>query len=126
MEHLENDMDDLFQKAGELYPLKTSEPDWKTVLGKLNEESFGTQAVPGMTAKRTRSKRRLLFLLFLIPLGLGSISYFSKSKIHHNPDSVSTNLKLDNTTSGNKAISKTAVQNEPSNHNLNKQTAIDK
>ena len=41
MEHLENDMDHLFQKAGELYPLKTSGSDWDAVAGKLNEEGFG-------------------------------------------------------------------------------------
>ena len=38
MEHLENDMDDLFQKAGELYPLKTTGSDWDAVVGKLQKE----------------------------------------------------------------------------------------
>ena len=31
-------MDDLFRKAGDLYPLKTTESDWDGVLGKLMEE----------------------------------------------------------------------------------------
>jgi hypothetical protein len=81
MEHLENDMDDLFQKAGELYPLKTSGSDWDAVAGKLNEEGFGGQsAMPVMNKRATRNKRRWLLVLLLIPFGLGSIVYFAPSK----------------------------------------------
>src|SRR5277367_642065 len=81
MEHLENDMDHLFQKAGELYPLKTSGSDWDAMAGKLNEEGFGDPAVvPGINTGATRNKRRWLLLLLLIPIGLGSIVYFSSVK----------------------------------------------
>lgn len=78
MEHLENDMDDLFQKAGELYPLKTSESDWKGMLGKLNEEGLGDEkAVLKMNSGEFGTRRRWLLLLLLIPVGIGSIIYFS-------------------------------------------------
>ena len=81
MEHLENDMDDLFQKAGELYPLKTTGSDWDAVAGKLNGEGFTDQTiVPGTNTSTARNKRRWLLLLLLIPVGLGSIIYFSQSK----------------------------------------------
>ncbi len=81
MEHLENDMDDLFQKAGEHYPLKTSGSDWDAVLGKLNEEGFGDHTgIPGLNSRSSRNKRRWLFSLLLIPISLGSIIYFSSSK----------------------------------------------
>ena len=81
MEHLENDMDDLFQRAGEHYPLKTSGSDWDAVLGRLNEEGFGDQtAAYGINKRSTRNKRRWLLLLLLIPIGLGSVIYFSSSK----------------------------------------------
>jgi hypothetical protein len=40
MESLSNDMDDLFRKAGDLYPLKTTGSDWDGVLGKLREEGI--------------------------------------------------------------------------------------
>ncbi len=80
MEHLENDMDDLFQKAGELYPLKTSESDWESMLGKLNEEGFGNQkGAIKMNSRLIGNKRKWLSLLLLIPIGAGSIFYFSKS-----------------------------------------------
>jgi Outer membrane protein beta-barrel domain len=81
MEHLENDMDHLFQKAGELYPLKTSGADWDAVAGNLSEEGFGNPvAVPGMNAGVRRNKRKWLLLLLLIPICLGSIVYFSSPK----------------------------------------------
>jgi hypothetical protein len=74
MEHLDNDMDDLFQKAGELYPLKTTGSDWDAVAGKLQNESFGDiNAVHGLTASGTRNKRKWLLLLLLIPLSFGIV-----------------------------------------------------
>jgi len=77
MEHLENDMDDLFQKAGELYPLKTTGSDWDAVAGKLQNEIPGAvHDLSGPTAVRSGNKRKWLLLLLLIPLGLG-ISYYS-------------------------------------------------
>ncbi len=67
MEHVENDMDDLFQKAGELYPLKTSESDWEAMLGKLNEEGFGNQkSAIKMNSGLWRNRRVWLLLLLLI------------------------------------------------------------
>jgi Outer membrane protein beta-barrel domain len=87
MEHLENDMDDLFQKAGELYPLKTTGSDWDAVAGKLQNENPGeVHDLSGPTAVRTRNNRKWLLLLLLIPLGLG-ISYYS-GKI--NPEHLNT------------------------------------
>jgi Outer membrane protein beta-barrel domain len=74
MEHLDNDMDDLFQKAGELYPLKTTESDWDAVAGKLQNESFGdVNNLPGLDTMGTRNKRKWLLLLLLIPLGFGIV-----------------------------------------------------
>ena len=76
MEHLDNDMDDLFQKAGELYPLKTTGSDWDAVAGKLQNEGPGeVQDLSGLTAVPNR-RRTWLLLLLLIPLGLG-IFYYS-------------------------------------------------
>src|SRR5579863_5851009 len=81
MEHVENDMDHLFQKAGELYPLKTSGSDWDALAGNLSDEGFGNPvAVPGTNTGVSRNKRKWLLLLLLIPMGIGSIIYFSSSK----------------------------------------------
>jgi hypothetical protein len=89
MEHLDNDMDDLFQKAGELYPLKTTGSDWDAVAGKLHNETPGqVHDLSGLTAARTRNKRKWLLLLLLIPLGLG-ISYYSGNINPEHPNAVS-------------------------------------
>jgi len=80
MEHVNNDMDDLFRKAGELYPLKTSESDWDSVLGKLQEEITGESgSFSDMQMKGNQSRRRWLFLLLLIPLAFFSLVYFPNS-----------------------------------------------
>src|SRR5450755_3420796 len=84
MERLENDMDDLFRKAGELYPLKITESDWDGVAGKLQEAKFGDeQTMPGANSIGTGNKRRWLFLLFLIPLALAGLIYTSGSARKH-------------------------------------------
>jgi hypothetical protein len=88
MERLENDMDDLFRKAGELYPLKITESDWDAVAGKLQAENFGDlNALPGLNAIGTRNRRRWRILLLLIPLGLAGLVYTSRlvSKPHAIP-----------------------------------------
>ncbi len=88
MEHLENDMDDLFQKAGELYPLKTTGSDWDAVAGKLLNEGPGEiHDLSGPTAVPTR-RRTWLLLLLLIPMGLG-IYYYSGNTHAGQPNALS-------------------------------------
>ena len=64
----EDDIDDLFRKARENYPLKTGVGDWDRVLKELQSDTGETAA----SASKTQGKfnRRLLWLLLLIPLGL--------------------------------------------------------
>jgi Outer membrane protein beta-barrel domain len=76
MEPLNNDMDDLFRKAGDQYPLKISESDWDGVLGRLRDDGMGdSNTTPLIKTGGDRKKRRWL-LLFFIPLVLGSTVYF--------------------------------------------------
>ena len=91
MEHLDNDMDDLFQKAGELYPLKISGSDWETVAAKLQDQNFeDLNAVTGLSANGTGNKRRWRLLLLLIPLGLAGL-VFTTGKLNRHPGSSETN-----------------------------------
>jgi hypothetical protein len=75
MEYLDDEMDDLFRKAGEHYPLKTSDSDWDAVLGRL-QPAGNTPPAEGDIPEKRNHNRRLFWLLLLLPLGLFSIIYF--------------------------------------------------
>ena len=63
MQHVNDDMDDLFKRAAENYPLKTDSADWNAVAKKLSEQDDDKPAAaPG-------KYRHLLWLLLLLPLG---------------------------------------------------------
>ena len=80
MEHINNDMNDLFQKAGDLYPLKTTKPDWETVLGKLETENPGNDSLtPAKLSNARSNKRRWLLLLLLLPISLAGILYVNNT-----------------------------------------------
>jgi Outer membrane protein beta-barrel domain len=110
MEHLDNDMDDLFHKAGELYPLKTTGSDWDAVAGKLRDESFSDlNAAPGLTSRGNRNKRRWLLLLLLLPLGYG-IAYMTGTLTQKNTVADNTSGAVDKTKT---ALSKSIIENKP-------------
>ena len=118
MEHLNNDMDDLFSKAGELYPLRTTESDWEGVLGKLREEiSRDQQVETGLNARLNRNKRRWLFLLLLLPIGLFSLVYFSKSKILPAPSPDSATVHQNRESENRPAENRTSSQANPVSEN---------
>jgi hypothetical protein len=77
MEYLNDEMDELFRKAGENYPLKTTDSDWDAVLGRLHADA--EPAAPDAVNKKNR-RRNLLWLLLLIPFGLFGLIYFSGTK----------------------------------------------
>ena len=88
MEPLNDNMDELFRKAGDLYPLKISESDWEAVQGRLKEDNFEDRhGMVGIQARQKRNLRRWFLLLLLIPLGLGGLIYYSGSpkKVKRNP-----------------------------------------
>jgi len=109
MEHLDNDMDDLFQKAGELYPLKISGSDWETVAGKLQDPNSGDlNDVSVLGVRGTGKKRRWRLLLLLIPLGLAGLVYNS---IRQPSNHVISNAGK---TNNNPALSSTEIKTKPS------------
>ncbi|MEP7252883.1 MAG: outer membrane beta-barrel protein [Ginsengibacter sp.] len=62
MQDIEHDMDDLFQRAAENYPLNPGKSDWEGIAKKLNE---GVEPAPAfVSVKKTRDKR--IIVLFLV------------------------------------------------------------
>lgn len=68
MQDVNNDMDDLFRKAAEQYPLQTGNIDWDKVLAGLKDENDAPAPLI-LNDKQKRSKRAL-WLLLLLPLCL--------------------------------------------------------
>lgn len=74
MQYVNDDMDDIFRRAAESYPLDTSGADWNKVLAGLQGQ---------VTAKEPPKKgnqRRYLWLLMLLPLGLVCNYYYDRDK----------------------------------------------
>ena len=64
MEHINDDMDELFRRASEGYPLKTDSADWNAVAKKLAEQEVKNKPA------ESRNYKHLLWLLLLLPLSL--------------------------------------------------------
>src|SRR5215211_7378394 len=73
MQHINNDMDDLFRRAGEEYPLDTRGADWEKIARELNGAAHAEKTVP------QKSDRRLLWLLVLLPFSLICNQYFGNN-----------------------------------------------
>jgi hypothetical protein len=65
MQHLDNDMDDLFQRAAENYPLKIDDGDWESVASKI-ADALGPSNITVAPAKKGGRKMIALAILLLI------------------------------------------------------------
>lgn len=101
MQYVNDDMDELFKRAAEDYPLDTSSADWNKVLAALQGETNGKT----ISEDKRNKNGRLLWLLLLLPLGLicnqfnspGSLNNSSISKNSSNFESVRSTAKVTDT-----------------------------
>ena len=63
-----SDLNDLFKKAAENYPLRTDSADWDKIARALDEEDRDAGAVPELIEESGRSRKRYLLLLLLLPM----------------------------------------------------------
>lgn len=85
LQYLENDKDDLFQKAAENYALKNTERDWQSIADRNNPAGSKTKALPS-ERKKIYKKLVSLFILsaalsvggFLLQQSTNKISSFYK------------------------------------------------
>jgi len=70
MQHINDDMDELFQKAGEEYPLKTDTSDWQTVHNKLALHNNTVLIIQRRGLRRPMLQTVAFGLLMFIPLSL--------------------------------------------------------
>jgi len=66
MQYVNDDMDEVFRRAAENYPLDTNSANWNKVLSALQ----GMETPNPIPEKKGNKNRRFLWLLLLLPLGL--------------------------------------------------------
>ncbi len=82
MQHLENDMDELFQRAAENYPLQKGEGNWESIAKKITDKSEPAIVVNPLQNNFAKKLIALSLLLFIC-----AISWF----VFHNTQYVNTN-----------------------------------
>lgn len=122
MKFFENDMDELFNKAGRHYPLKTEPKNWETVRSALHGDETGVPAKPN----RRRYRRWLpLLLLLLIP---AAYVYLDQKNVKQNDEADSSTILPTNTVTkdeigetNNKPDKSSTNQREPNVNQIVKQ-----
>lgn len=88
MQYVDDDMDNLFRRAAEGYPLKTDAANWDKFKALMDKDAALTQIE---AQKQKQSKRRLLWLLLLIPFAFICMPYHHLMNTLKNQSAVSKN-----------------------------------
>ena len=81
MQHLENDMDDLFQRAAENYPLQEGKGDWENIAKRISDNTNSPKVFAPLQNNRNKKFLALAFLLFTLVIGWLMFQNF-KTEIH--------------------------------------------
>ena len=108
MHHVNDDMDELFRRAGKEYPLDTTGADWEKIAKQLNNEEPEKPVSKG-------SNRRLLWLLVLLPFSFICTRYFVDN---------GTSTKAENKGSGQPASHASARKEDVPNSNTNNEPRL--
>lgn len=100
MQYINDDMDELFRRAAENYPLNTNSADWKEVQKKLIAAGIGDQGT--VVTKKTFNKR-LLLLLLLLPAIWIYVNSVQQQKQQSSKKVVDKNVSL-NSASSNSSV----------------------
>jgi hypothetical protein len=71
----DTDIDDLFRRASDKYPLRTDSSDWDRMAAALEKDPPPPD--DGTETDDRRRKRRFFWLFFLLPLGVGGLGYYA-------------------------------------------------
>jgi hypothetical protein len=123
MQYVNDDMDELFKRAAEDYPLDTSSADWNKVLAALQkQDEKGSKTV---SEKKTNKNGRFLWLLLLLPLGLICNRLYSPANLGDDASETSVNTspssgnkikEIGDNSSDSKIQNVTGADNSISNH----------
>lgn len=120
MQYVNDDMDELFRKAAENYPLKTNSADWTKIVAAMQNKNE-TKIISG---KKRNKTGRFLWLLLLLPFGLICHRLNSPGNLKGNGISTTKNEK-ENLFSAKKNIGKNqSEKNNSVTNNNNKLTEV--
>jgi hypothetical protein len=109
MQFVNDDMDDIFRRAAEDYPLKTDNSDWDKLVSKMRADT-GDKNNPG----KKDNRRRYLLLLALIPVLLICTTYIKNNNSRDTAVLINKETTSEQTTPGvdEKTTTKATVDNE--------------
>src|SRR5258708_37100504 len=87
-----NDIDDLFKRASDKYPLRTDSANWDKVAADLDKDR-SLIIPPANTEGGARRRRRSFFWLFLL-LPLGGVGYYAWHAASHNNSQATSAARL--------------------------------
>jgi hypothetical protein len=124
-----DDLDNLFRRAAEDYPLRTNSSDWDKVARELDEGEDDASFIipPVYTGEEKNKRRKILLLLLLLPL-LGIGYYFFSA---HSSSSIKNIAGTPVNSGKNDVVQKTEttdkrVINKEANNNANQKDAVNK
>lgn len=132
-----DDLDNLFRRAAEGYPLRTNSSDWDKVARKLDEDESDERFIipPVYSGEEKNKRRRILLLLLLLPLmGIGYYLYnthFSSTKniavtsANSGENSISQKTKKENKTVINKETINNSNEKNTDNKSANINNSLD-
>ena len=94
MQYLNDDMDELYRRAAEDYPLNTNSADWNAVLKKIYVDGTGSRG-----NKKDNKNYKWLLLLLLLPAAWIGKEYFYPSNTQSGNNSLTQNVSKNTPTS---------------------------
>ena len=104
MQHVNDDMDELFRRAAENYPLDTNSANWNKVLAAMQDQNQA-KTTP---EKKRKNNGRFLWLLLLLPLGLICNQLYSPGDLDDKTLAKSGGVKQNQGGEKSKALTKTS------------------
>jgi hypothetical protein len=105
MQYVNDDMDEMFRRAAEDYPLDTSGADWEKVKAMLNGDAASS-------VTKEKKKRRFFWFFLIIPVGMSAIAYF-----YYQPATITTTKPVAARNIGEKAPATKETSNKESTEN---------
>ncbi|HEV8082704.1 MAG TPA: outer membrane beta-barrel protein [Chitinophagaceae bacterium] len=124
MQHLENDMDDLFQRAAENYPLQEGKSDWENIAKRISDNTNSPEVIAPL--QNNKNKKFIVLTLLLFTLVAGWL-IFQNTRTGTNNNSNKTELVKKSEANPNSEVDNDnpVISSEEHGSNINDKNNID-